>query len=141
MDGVAKLYVDANILIYFVEGTAELREIVARVFADADARGAVLVTSEISIVECLHGPFKTGNKRLVETWRALFRDEQLIAIAPVLGPVLDVAAQVGAEFALKTIDAIHVASAMSAGCDALLTNDKGMRAPKRLAIRQLAQWR
>jgi predicted nucleic acid-binding protein len=141
MDGVSKLYVDANILIYFIEGNAEFQAMVARVFAEADARGAVLVTSEMSIAECLHGPFKRGDAPLVETYRAFFKDEELIALAPIVVPVLDLAAQVGADLGLKTVDAIHVASAMSAGCDALLTNDRGMRATEPLAIRQLSQWR
>jgi len=141
LDGVGKLYLDANILIYFVEGKDDLGDLAALIFAEADAIGAELVTSEISIVECLRGPFKTDHPRLVATWRDLFRNRDLIALTPVLASILDDAAHIGAEFGLKTIDAIHVASALSAGCEALLTNDQGMRGPERLAIRQLSEWR
>ncbi|MBI1867414.1 MAG: type II toxin-antitoxin system VapC family toxin [Methylocystis sp.] len=141
MDGVSKLYVDANIIIYFIEGNAEIQSVVGRVFVDADGRGIPLVTSDISIAECLHGAYKRKNEQLLELYRSFFADDELIALAPVTASILDLSAQIGADYALKTIDAIHVASAIGLGCDALLTNDKGLRAPKQLAVNQLADWR
>jgi len=70
-------------------------------------------------------------------YRSFFADEGLVALAPML----ELSAEIGAALALKTVDAIHVATAIVAGCDALLTNDKGLRAPRQLRINQLADWR
>lgn len=139
LDGISRLYLDANIIIYFIEGDLELRTAVADVLEQAGARGVSLLTSDIAIAECLHGAFKRKKRPLVELYRSFFADEGLISLAPIAAPVLELSAEIGAALALKTVDAIHVATAIAVGCDALLTNDNGLRAPEGLRIDQLAE--
>lgn len=134
----SRLYLDANIIIYLQEGAPEIQEAVVTVVSSAVSRGAVLVTSEISIVECLHGALKRKNNALAQSYRAFFADEKAIATTPVRAAILELAAEVGAEYGLKTIDAIHVASAMATGCDMFLTNDMRLRAPTDLVVVRLS---
>jgi predicted nucleic acid-binding protein len=60
---------------------------------------------------------------------------EMITADPVL---FEYAALAGCMFSLKLIDSIHIASAMIAGCDAFLTNDKRMRGPEAMGVIQLS---
>lgn len=135
-----KVYVDANVLIYFVEGAQAFRVGARRLFAETALRGAVIVTSELSIAECLHGAYKRNDDTLAGNYRELFGAQSLIALVPVSAPLLDSSARLGAALAVKTLDAIHVASAVQIDAEYLVTNDRSMRAPRTMRLRRLAEW-
>lgn len=59
-------------------------------------------------------------------------------LAPITQAILIEAAEIRAATDLKLPDAIHVATAMALGCDALLTNDRSLRAAPGMSVRLLA---
>ena len=138
-DGVSTLYLDANILIYFIEGAPELRARVRYALAQADKRAIALATSQLTIAECLRGAWRRRDQALVDVYRAFFSAEDLVRPVAVDTEILAGAAEFAASYQVKLIDAIHVASAVSAGCQALLTNDKRLRAPAALRALQLGE--
>jgi predicted nucleic acid-binding protein len=136
--GLNRLYVDANIFIYFVEGEGAERETVTALFLEAAERDVQLVTSEITIAECLRGALRGRDETVASTYRDLLSNGavvELVAADPVL---YEYAALAGFTFSLKLFDAIHVASAVIGDCEGLLTNDKGIRGPEMLKIIQLS---
>lgn len=135
--GLERIYVDANIFIYFVEGEGAERETVTALFVKAAEQDVQLVTSEITIAECLRGPLGRHDETAASTYRDLLSNGavvELVATDPVL---FEYAALAGCTFSLKLVDSIHVASAMIGECDALLTNDNGIRGPAALRIMRL----
>ena len=136
--GISRLYVDANIFIYLAEGRGPEHDKVAELLKDAAARDIRLVTSEVTIAECLYGAFKQGNEELASLYRDLLSSG--VVVETVSGePVLfEYAAHVAARFSLKLIDAMHVAAAIVFECDALVTNDRGLRAPDNLKMIRLS---
>jgi predicted nucleic acid-binding protein len=61
----------------------------------------------------------------------------VLELLPVSQETLENAATVGARHRLKVVDAIHVATALAAGCDAFLTNDAGIRVSDGLRLVRL----
>jgi len=57
----------------------------------------------------------------------------------VTRPLVRRAAELGADFKMKLVDALHVATAEALGCEVLLTNDRGIRAPAGIELRHLSE--
>lgn len=134
-----RIYADSNTLIYLVEGSPEFLPVVERFFRYAGDNGIPLVTSEITIAECLHGAHKAGSEALAAEYLEIFQDIDIFSLVPVERDILERAARIGAEQKLKLIDAIHVTSAIETGCDVLVTNDKGIRSTPDLRVVQLTE--
>lgn len=138
LDGVTSLYLDSNIFIYLVEDRGALRDAVTAILAEAQTRGIFLTTCEITLAECLHGAFKQENEALAGVYRELLSGDGLIKTILCQSIIFEDAARFGAALSLKLTDAIHLASAVHFGCDAFLTNDRGIRGPEILKIIQLS---
>src|SRR5688500_16266012 len=70
----ARIYVDTNIWIYYVEANpAFLPKVVAMLVRASDA-GTRLVTSELAIAECLIRPSRQGDKALVALYENFFAE-------------------------------------------------------------------
>lgn len=140
LSGVQRLYLDSNIFIYFIEGNNDLQEKVVRILEHSERNGIQLVTSEITVAECLYGTYRADRIDLSEKYQMIFEESDLIQlIAPTLS-VSKMAARVGAQNRLKLIDAIHIASAVNGNCDALVTNDLGIRPHSHLQIIHLSSF-
>ena len=140
-DGLAGrhcIYVDANIFIYFVEGAGAERETATALFLEAADRGIRLVTGEISIAECLRGVIGQDEATAASIYRDLFSNGSIVEMVAADPILYEYAALAGSLFSLKLVDAIHLASAVMADCDAFLTNDKGIRGPETLQIIRLS---
>jgi predicted nucleic acid-binding protein len=119
-----RLYLDANAIIYGVEGVEALRtsvlEWIDRVEAEHDG---MLLTSELSLLECLVKPTRDGDERTVQEFQAFFNRERLLLLE-VTRPVLARAVEIRARHRFTTPDAIHLATAVLHGADAFLTSDR-----------------
>lgn len=137
--GAHKLYVDANIIIYFVEGDEAHQKMADALFEYAEANGIALITSEIAVGECLYGARKRERTESVLQFETLFDEVGIFHLVPVEMDIVKRTAQVGARHRFKLVDAIHVASAMETGCDAFITNDKAIRSTPDLTVVQLSE--
>lgn len=118
----SKVYLDSCVVMYIIEnrGTA-LERLHARVH-DVDVSFHL---SDLVRMECLVLPFKTQNTPLLEDYRRFF-DESKAAWIPMGRSVFTRAAQLRAEYRVKTPDALHLAAALEAGCTEFWTNDRDL---------------
>ncbi len=121
------VYLDANSIIYSVEGVAPYEALLLPVWQQAASKACVLVTSELSLLETLVGPLKAGDARLEADYRRLLQGASDVRLVPITKPVLEQAARLRATTNLKTPDAIHAATALLEGCALVLTNDPAFR--------------
>jgi predicted nucleic acid-binding protein len=140
LEGIASLYLDSNILIYLIEGNEVAGELVLAAFREIEAHRIALYTSEITITECLNGAYRAELEELAQKYLELLGSEEFITIIPVDTDVCIAAARLGALHRLKTVDAIHLASAGLAGCDALLSNDGAFRSTDGILSIQLSEF-
>jgi uncharacterized protein len=113
------IYLDSCLVIYALEDPEGRGRAVRQMFAErADEEFAI---SPLVILECLVGVIKAGDGR-----RTTLHEQYLstFVMLPISAEVGAKAAELRAGFALKTPDALHLATALKSGCDALWTNDR-----------------
>ena len=132
-----KIYLDANIIIYLMEGFEPFTPILSSLLKAIEAGQITCVTSEMTVAEVLVRPFKQDAVELVKVYTDALNDKRLLTLQPVAYQTLMDAAFVRAETGMKLPDAIHVATAVQSGCDIFLTNDKGIKTPKSLKLMSL----
>lgn len=132
-----KVYVDTNVLIYFLEQHAEFfraAEPIMRAIREKEFCGC---TGEITLAETLVGPYRTGNPLLIANAIEFFESEGFLTIIPHDKVIFDYAAQLRATQQMKIIDAVHIATALKNACRFFITNDKAMRSTGSLSVVQL----
>ena len=127
------VYLDANSIIYAVEKHPDYSALLDPLWLPTKAQTIELITSELSLMECLTGPLKSGDLVLLKTYETtLLRSE--IRLLPITQSILRDAAQLRAATKLRTPDAIHAATAKQIGCSLFVTNDGGFRAVPGLPV-------
>ncbi|CAN7560637.1 type II toxin-antitoxin system VapC family toxin [Neorhizobium sp. LjRoot104] len=132
-----KVYVDSNVLIYYVDGSPafkSLAEDAVMAFIGSEWR---LFSSEITFGECLRGVPRDAPD-VSAVFVAILSNADFISLEPVSLALIKRAAVLGSELNMKLIDAIHVASAEALQCEVFLTNDRGIRAPAGIELRYLS---
>lgn len=122
-----KVYLDVNVFIYALEGTAPWADLLGPAFAGMEAGEWQAITSELSLAESLVRPFQLGRDDLVQLYKAALSPRAHFRLLPVDASTLISAARLRAIHGFKLPDAVHAATALASGCTALLTNDAGFR--------------
>jgi predicted nucleic acid-binding protein len=131
---VQRLFLDTAPVAYFLEQHPRYNATVSAAVALIDQGSPVGIASAVTLAECLVLPYRTGNIRLVREFLAFFLLGRNMTMVPVDTDSARVAAELRARYNLSLADAFQVATALGAGCDALLTNDDGMRRVSELRI-------
>ncbi|HOE12164.1 MAG TPA: type II toxin-antitoxin system VapC family toxin [bacterium] len=118
-----RVYLDTNVFIYHLIGYQPLRPQLDTVFGLIDREEYRAVTSELTLAEILVKPFRDGNSDQQTQCRALLESNSQIELHPITRSILISAARIRAESTLTLADAIHLATAQTAGRTILLTND------------------
>jgi uncharacterized protein len=117
-----RVYVDSAIFIYCIEGLELIQQLaMARITHIIDS-GGTAIYSDLTRLECRVKPLRNSDFQLLALYDDFFLTTDFIK-APITTQVFDRATVVRAEYSLRTPDAIHLAVALVAGCDLLLTND------------------
>lgn len=131
------VYLDANIIIYLLEGFKSHEAALARLLKAIEDGEIRCVTSEMTVAEVLVRPFKDGASEQIKTYLDALNDPKLVTLMPVSMQTFVDAAFTRAETGMKLPDAIHVAAASQADCNIFLTNDKKIKTPKSLRLMTL----
>ncbi len=116
------VYLDTNCVIYFVERNPTwLPKIVARITAIRAAKDDLAV-GDLTLSECLVGPFKNADAALEARYRTFFADPD-IHLLPLTTAICERAARIRAATSFKLPDALHLATAVEHGCGLFLTAD------------------
>jgi predicted nucleic acid-binding protein len=127
MAAEADVYVDANIIIYIVEGNKALAAELEGIIAAFEAGVLRAVTSELTLAEVLIGPLRNRDAATCDGYKAVLRSGKALRAMPVTAAVLERSAEVRCDSMISLPDAIHVATAELAGCRYFLTEDRHLR--------------
>lgn len=133
-----QVYLDTNIFIYAVEGLSEHMPVLRPLFELFASGGASAVTSELTLAEVLPRPLATGCTDIAIIYERMLATSAWLAMVPVSRAILVDAAHLRASSGLRLPDAIHVATAVAAGCSVLLSNDRRLKVPDALQLLALA---
>ena len=133
LTGHRKIALDSNVLIYLIETQGLLADAAASI-VDAVAAGQVIaVMSAIGLVEVLVGPARRGDAIAFEITAEALRDLP-IDVTPLGSAIAEDAAWIRGAVGLGVEDAVHLATARSAGATAFVTNDRRLRSIPNLQV-------
>ena len=135
-----RVYLDANLYIYLFEGIEEHRRPMADLAAEIDRRNIGVVASELILAELLPRPVRDGRRHLVAAYLDLMQRTPRIVLAPVDRRVILRAVHLRADFGLRSMDALHVATALVHDCESFLTNDRRLKVGSQMRVLTLADW-
>jgi predicted nucleic acid-binding protein len=122
------LYLDSNIFIFALEAEPQFGPDCSELLRAVDAGDVLAVTSELALAEVLVKPLQVGNTELVRRFSAAVADSRL-SLRPVSRDILVRSAEIRALHGGRLADAIHVATAVEAGCAVIVSEDRRMRTP------------
>lgn len=136
---ITSLGLDTAPIIYFIEANPSLDQVVTGIFARIAKGECVGITSVITLTEVLTMPMRSGNKTLQSQYTELLRGSANFTTLPISFSIAEKAAELRARHHLRTPDAIQIATAMEAGCQAFLTNDLKVKRVEEIKIIVLSE--
>ena len=124
LEGVERVFLDTAPAIYFFERNPAY-------FGRMDAfprirreRNIVIVTSAITLAECLVHPIRNGLEEQAAGFRRLILESVGTEFHTMGSEAAELAARLRARMTLPLMDALQVGCAIATGCQVLLTNDR-----------------
>lgn len=113
---------DTAPLIYYIENGLhyEKLEPLFEKISDGEIDG---LSSTITLLEVLVHPYRKEDKELANAYRNILLSSENFLILPVVEEIAERAAELRAEYGIKTPDAIQVATGIFGGAEVFLTND------------------
>jgi len=124
LQGVRRLFLDTAPVIYFVERHPQYYDLVRVFFEQINQQALIAVTSPITFSECLVQPYRLGQTELQQDFIELITNYDNVEFVPIDEEELGIqAAQIRARYNLQLPDAFQIAVALTANCEAFITND------------------
>ena len=130
---------DTAPLIHFIEDHPVYAPRLAALFEAAEQQRLRLVASVIVLAEILVHPLRQGQFDLVDEYRDILLNSPGLQTTAVSAEIAERAAELRARHNFRTPDAIHLATAVSAGATTFLTNDARLRNVPGLEILLLSE--
>ena len=122
-----KVYLDTSVFIYFVENHPRYHSICESIFRNMEEGSIEAATSTLTLLEILVQPYKLKRDDLVFKFYSLLTTYPHLTWISLTLPISDLAANLRAEYGLKTPDAIHIASAVSSNASGFICNDRAFK--------------
>jgi predicted nucleic acid-binding protein len=122
-----RVYFDANIIIYLVEGFVPYLDQLRALSTALNTGEIIAFTSELSLAEVLVKPLKDQLPAIQQAYKVFLTPTPALNLTAINPTILEEAAQLRATTKLKLPDAIHFATALQQRCDTFLTNDVVLR--------------
>ncbi len=129
---------DTSVFIYHIEEVSPLSDVAGQVLNLVGLRSVTGITSVLTLTELLVAPLQSGRRGLAARYEALLRLTPNLILADVDAEIATRAAQLRANYRLRTPDAIQVAACLAHGATAFVTNDIRLRRIEELAVIVLA---
>lgn len=134
LQAAQRLYVDTAPLIYYFEENSAYIAKMDRIFGLIATTPVVACSAVHILTEIMVKPLQTGNQQLAQEYRDILVNSDAYTLVPITVPIADVAADLRARYNLRTPNTLHVATAITTGCAAMLTNDVRLKRVQELPI-------
>lgn len=127
LSGVYRLGFDTAPIIYFIEAHPTYDALVTRIFHLISSGVLNGLASTVGLTEVLVLPLRLQHEELAQRYRNLLLNSHNFHTLDITPAIAERAADLRARYNLRTPDALHVATAIEAGCQAFLTNDSALK--------------
>lgn len=117
------IFLDTAPLIYFIEGHSEYHDQLSELFEANDKSKVSFATSTLTLLEVLVQPMRLKRTELVDQYERILTGSPNIDIYDIDIPIARRAAQLRADYNLKTPDSLQIATGIEQEAAIFLTND------------------
>ncbi len=125
---------DTAPLIYFIEKHATYHPLLRPFFVTLADGNCSVVTSTITLVETLVHPIRTNHMELAQRYQEILLNAPHIMTYDISPVIAQKAAEIRANYGIRTPDAIQLATAVNAGATFFLTNDHALQKYPHLTV-------
>jgi len=125
--------IDTNPIIYVLEGNP-LGQAFRSIFEAVDAGRIRALVTPITVAEVVSGPLKAKREALAERYRRALTQNPGWTLREIDADIAVLAARLRLRHALTVPDAFQLATALEAGCAALVTHDRDFRSVSDIPI-------
>ena len=122
-----KVCIDTAPFIYYMEQHPHYGPIVQPVFEEIERGNIQAITTNITLLEVLVQPYRLGNEKLAQRYRDILLHAEGLTTVTISNEISNTAAKIRAKYAIRTPDAIQLASAIENNADIFLTNDEALK--------------
>ncbi|MFN8498798.1 MAG: type II toxin-antitoxin system VapC family toxin [Anaerolineae bacterium] len=134
LEGTQRLFLDSAPVIYYVEGHPHYVARTSAIFDRLERGAFVGVTSPVTLAECLIIPYRAGLAAIIEAFVDVIVEAPSTTFVTIGQSVARRAAELRVKYNLTLTDAMQIAAALDAGCEAFLTNDGALRRVTELRV-------
>ena len=120
---VTRIFLDTAPVIYYIEDDVRYAALMERVFERIEGNALTVVTSPVTLAECLVVPYRQDQSQIVDAFTDLIVAGANTLFVRIDQEIAKRAAELRARYNLSLTDAFQVAAALESECDAFLTND------------------
>ena len=132
-----RVCIDTAPFIYYIEKHGLYKKILNPVFKEIDLGGIDTITSTITLLEVMVLPMKTGNENLAHKYREILLHADGLTTYEISHQISEKAAQLRANYSIKTPDALQISTGIIHGADIVLTNDSDLKRVSDITILSL----
>ena len=130
--------IDASIFMYVWNKNPDFYQKSLAVLNQIENSNVKGVFSRIGLIEILTGPKKLKRLSLASYYKQKILSFPNLTIKDLNDDVVELASDLRAAYGLSMADAIHIATAIDAGAEKFVTNDKALKKVKEITIELLA---
>lgn len=124
LNGVSRVFLDTAPVIYFLERNPNYYSALEEFFRLRRERNITIITSPITLAECLVYPLQLGLEALVRGYERLITEGEGVEFYLLGSAEASLASQYRATYGIHLLDAFQVATALLSECQVLFTNDR-----------------
>ena len=131
---VSALGFDTAPVIYFIEANPLYDRLVTSIFESIENGDILGFTSVVTLSEVLVQPIRNSDAKLSHQYRNLLLHSANFFARNITAAVAETAADLRARYQIRTPDALQIATAIEARCDAFLCNDKNLQRVTEISV-------
>ncbi|EKD06068.1 type II toxin-antitoxin system VapC family toxin [Limnospira platensis] len=124
---VNRLFLDSAPVIYYVDMNPGYSAIMDGIFDLIRAAQIRVVTSPVTLAECLILPLRDSNLSQQQLFIDIITGQDTADFVNITSEIARIAADIRARYRLQLPGAFLIATALDAGCQAFLTNDAQLK--------------
>ena len=122
-----RIYLDANIYIYAFELIEGFQESVTHLFQQIDSDNLEVFASDLILTEILPKPIRDERKDIAEKYLQYLQQSPSIHLVRVCQDVVETSVRLRAKYNLRSMDTLHLATAIVHQCENFITNDRKLQ--------------
>jgi predicted nucleic acid-binding protein len=131
---INRLFLDTGALIYYVDANPKYLALMDYIFNSFEVQKIRAVTSPITLAECLVIPIKEKDLVKQQKFIDILTLPEMADFININAEISIQASELRVKYNLKLPDALQIATAISSGCEAFLTNDKQLSRVSELQV-------